>query len=49
MREYLATVPNEELHTALRLIGQTKDLSDASQHVKKLIEKELDERANRGA
>ncbi|MFP5276969.1 MAG: hypothetical protein ACLGPM_07630 [Acidobacteriota bacterium] len=46
-KQYLATVPKEKLHTALRLLegGETEN----SKSVRKRIEKELDERADRGA
>lgn len=48
-QEYLKTVPKEKLNTALKLIEKSGDIEAGSVHVKKLIEKELDERASRGA
>lgn len=45
-KQYLAGVSKEKLTTALKLASGHEDAS--SSHVRKLIEKELDERADRG-
>jgi hypothetical protein len=49
MHEYIRGVANEKLHTALRLIKQSGDKHATTSMVKKWIENELDERANRSA
>jgi phage-related protein (TIGR01555 family) len=45
-REHLSTVPKEKLHVALKLTEGKEDTD--SKHVRKLVESELEERANRG-
>jgi hypothetical protein len=47
-KKHLETVPKEKLHTALKLIEKSGDIQAGSLHVKQLIEKELDSRADRG-
>jgi hypothetical protein len=48
-REHLKDVPKEKLKVALKLIANSGDEWAGSLHVKKMIEKELDERSDRGA
>lgn len=48
-QKHLESVPTEKLHTALKLIEKSGDIEAGSTHVKKLIERELDSRANRGS
>lgn len=47
-KEYLETAPKEKLETALRLIDKSGSDDADSQKLKKIIERELDNRGNRG-
>lgn len=47
-KEYVSSLPSEKLHVALRLIKGSGSEDVFSNGLKKLLEKELDSRANSG-